>query len=272
MTGYRLTVRLAALMAVWAAVLGAPAASVAGGAAPLVSWRVAAEHPHDPEAFTQGLLWRDGSLYESTGLYGRSSLRRVDPATGRALARRDLPAAYFGEGLAEHDGRLFQLTWRENVVFVFDVATLDAQGQKHLPTEGWGICHDGTSFLVSDGTSVLRRYDAASFAPRERLRVTDGGVPVDWLNELECVDGRILANVWRTDRVAVIDPADGHVLAWIDLSGLRGSMPRLPQEAVTNGLAYVPATGRLWVTGKLWPKIFELAVDRLPPAGGKETP
>ena len=272
MTGYRRSIRLLAWMAVFAAVCFRPAASVAGEAAPRVSWRVAAEHPHDPEAFTQGLLWRDGSLYESTGLYGRSSLRRVDPATGRALARRDLPADYFGEGIAAHDGRLFLLTWRENVVFVFDAATRDALGQKHLPTEGWGICQEGASFVVSDGTSALRRYDAETFTPRERIRVTDGGAPVDWLNELECVDGRILANVWGTDRVAVIDPANGHVLAWIDLSGLRGFLPRLPQEAVTNGLAYDPATGRLWVTGKLWPKIFELAVDRLPPVGGKETP
>jgi glutamine cyclotransferase len=259
-------------LAAGAAVFGASGGLCAQEAAPLLSWRVAAEHPHDPEAFTQGLFLRDGALYESTGRYGLSSLRRVDPATGRVLARRDLPAAYFGEGLAEHGGRLYQLTWRENVVLVFDAATFDALDQKRLPTEGWGICHDGTSFVVSDGTSVLRRYDPAGFAPGERIRVTAGGAPVEWLNELECVDGRILANVWQTDRVAVIDPGDGRVAAWIDLSGLRAFLPRLSPEAVTNGLAYDPATGRLWVTGKLWPKIFELEMDRLPPVGGKEAP
>lgn len=245
---------------------------VAEAGTPVAAWRVAGRHPHDPEAFTQGLVFRDGHLYESTGRYGRSSLRRVDPATGRVLARRDLPAAYFGEGLEEHGGRLYQLTWRENTVFVFDAASLDPLGQRHLPTEGWGLCHDGTSFVVSDGTSVLRRYDTDTFAPGGRIRVADQGVPVEALNELECVDGRILANVWQTDRVAVVDPADGRVAAWLDLSGLKALMPPLPPEAVTNGMAYDPDTGRLWVTGKLWPGMFELELAPLPRVGGKDAP
>lgn len=269
-----------ALMTVWAVVLAAALAAVPGPAgaasaaegAPVVGWRVAAEHPHDAQAFTQGLLFYGGALYESTGLYGRSSLRRVDPATGRTQLRRDLPGEVFGEGLAERDGKLYQLTWRENVVFVFDAATLDAVGRLPLPTEGWGVCHDGTSFVVSDGTATLRRYATASFAPGERIRVTDAGAPVDRLNELECLDGRILANVWMTDRVAVIDPADGRVAAWIDLSGLRARLPRLSPDAVTNGMAADPATGRLWVTGKLWPSVFELDLDPLPPVGGKDAP
>ena len=244
----------------------------AEGGTPVAAWRVAGRHPHDPEAFTQGLVFRHGHLYESTGRYGGSSLRRVDPATGRVLARRDLPASYFGEGLEELGGRLYQLTWRENTVFVFDAATLDLLGQRYLPTEGWGICHDGTSFVVSDGTSVLRRYDTDTFAPGERIRVADQGVPVEALNELECVDGRILANVWHKDRVAVVDPADGRVAAWLDLSGLKALMPPLSPEAVTNGMAYDPDTGRLWVTGKLWPVMFELEPASLPRAGEKEAP
>lgn len=251
---------------------GVPGRLDAADAAPVVGWRVAGRHPHDPDAFTQGLVMRDGHLYESTGRYGRSSLRVVDPATGRVLARRNLPAAYFGEGLEEHAGRLYQLTWRENTVFVFDAATLDALGQKHLPTEGWGICHDGTSFVVSDGASVLRRYDQDTFAPMGRIRVADQGVPVEALNELECVDGRILANVWQTDLVAVIDPGDGRVVAWLDLSGLRALMPPMTPEAVANGLARDPDTGRLWVTGKLWPNMFELELAPLPQVGGKEAP
>ncbi len=260
------------LFSVCLAVGAAPGECFGTDGAPGVAWRVAGRHPHDPQAFTQGLVMRHGHLYESTGRYGRSSLRRVDPATGRALARRDLPAAYFGEGLEEHDGRLYQLTWRENTVFVFDAATLDALGQRPLATEGWGLCHDGTSFVVSDGSSVLRRYDPDTFASMGRIRVADQGVPVEALNELECFDGRILANVWMTDRVAVIDPGDGQVVGWLDLSGLRALMPSLPPEAVANGMALDPETGRLWVTGKLWPTVFELELATLPPVGGKEAP
>lgn len=252
---------------------GVPERLDAADATPVIGWRVAGRHPHDPDAFTQGLCLRSGGrFYESTGRYGSSSLRVVDPATGRVRVRRNLPAAYFGEGLEEYGGRLYQLTWRENTVFVFDAATLDALGQKPLATEGWGICHDGTSFVVSDGTSVLRRYDQDTFAPGGRIRVADQGVPVEALNELECVDGRILANVWQTDLVAVIDPGDGRVVAWLDLSGLRALMPPLPPEAVANGLARDPDTGRLWVTGKLWPNMFELELAPLPQVGGKEAP
>jgi glutamine cyclotransferase len=255
-----------------AVMLVASAGRVVRAGAPVLGCRVAAVRPHDPGAFTQGLVFSGGALFESTGRYGQSSLRRVDPATGRVLARRDLPASFFGEGLETADGRLYQLTWRENTVFVYDPATLDLVSRKHLPTEGWGICHDGESFVVSDGTSVLRRYDTAAFAPSGRIRVRDAGAPVEFLNELECVRGLIYANVWMTDRVAVIDPRTGTVLAWLDLSGLRTHMDGLSIEAVSNGLAFDPRSGRLLVTGKLWPRLFELVVDPVPGDDARTAP
>ncbi|QLA19265.1 glutaminyl-peptide cyclotransferase [Desulfolutivibrio sulfoxidireducens] len=263
-TSFARAVSVVFLVAGLAAVSAATGVPSARAGAPVIGWRVAAVHPHDPGAFTQGLVFRDGALFESTGRYGQSSLRRVDAATGRVLARRNLPASFFGEGLEEVAGRLFQLTWREHAVLVYDAATFDAVGQKYLPTEGWGICHDGASFVVSDGTSVLTRYDTATFARLGRVRVADDGVPVDNINELECAHGHIYANVWMTDRVAVIDPANGRVLAWLDLSGLRVQMGGLPLEAITNGLAHDPRRNRFFVTGKLWPRLFELVVDPVP--------
>ncbi len=260
------------LLAAATALFRVPPVFSAQSGVPVLGCRVLAVHPHDAASFTQGLVFRDGVFFESTGRYGQSSLRRVDVATGRVLLRRDLPASCFGEGVEEVDGRLYQLTWRENTVFVYDAATLDMVAQKPLPTEGWGICHDGVSFVVSDGTSVLRRYDTDTFAPGRRLPVTEAGSPVPFLNELECVDGLIYANVWMTDRVAVVDPSDGRVMAWLDLSGLRSKMGRLPQEAVTNGLAHDPSSGRFFVTGKLWPFLFELGVDHMPDKGASADP
>jgi glutamine cyclotransferase len=220
--------------------------------------------PHDPTAFTQGLFFKDGVFYESTGLYGQSSLRRVDPATGRVLSRRALPANAFGEGLALVGGKLYQLSWREGRVFVFDFADLRPLGELPLPTEGWGVCAFDGQLVVSDGSDKLYFYNAKDMKSLGAVAVTDDGVPVERLNELETVGGTIWANVWGETRIAVIDPASGRVLAWVDCAALAFDVTSVAPENVLNGIAYDAATGRVWVTGKLWPKVHEIKVPGLP--------
>ena len=251
-------------LALLALLLVLPALAVGAPVLPAV---VKARLPHDPGAFTQGLLYRDGVFYESTGLYGRSSLRRVDPATGRALAQRELPRELFGEGLALVDGSLYQLTWREGRVLLADPADLSPQGELALPTEGWGACALGGRLVVSDGSDQLFFYDPKTMAALGAVTVTDDGRPVSRLNELETVAGRIWANVWGDFRIAVIDPATGRVAAWVDCSGLRPGTVAVDFENVLNGIAHDPATGRVWVTGKRWPEIYEIAVPGLPTGG-----
>ncbi len=220
-------------------------------------------YPHDPAAFTQGLVYADGVLYESTGLYGRSSLRRVALETGEVLQQRDLPAEYFGEGLALFDGRLIQLTWQNNIGFVYDAASFALQQTWTYPTEGWGLTHDGTHLIMSDGSATLRFLDPRTFQAQREVLVTDGGRPVGWLNELEYVNGEVFANVWQTDWIARIDPQTGRVLGWIDLSGLLAPEERQGAD-VLNGIAYDAQNGRLFVTGKLWPKLFEITLTPRP--------
>ena len=234
---------------------------------PVLPVVVKARLPHDPSAFTQGLLYRDGVFYESTGLYGRSSLRRVDPATGRALAQRELPRELFGEGLALVDGSLYQLTWREGRVLLADPADLSPRGELALPTEGWGACGLDGRLVVSDGSDQLVFYDPKTMVALGSVAVTDDGRPVSRLNELETVAGRIWANVWGDSRIAVIDPATGRVAAWVDCSGLRPGTVAVDFENVLNGIAHDPATGRVWVTGKRWPEMYEIAVPGLPTGG-----
>ena len=251
-------------LAIWAFLIFLPALAVAAPVLPAVA---KARLPHDPSAFTQGLLYRDGVFYESTGLYGRSSLRRVDPATGRVLARRELPRELFGEGLALVGGSLYQLTWREGRVLVADPADLSPRGELALPTEGWGACALDGRLVVSDGSDQLFYYDPKTMAILGAVTVTDDGRPVSRLNELETVAGRIWANVWGDSRIAVIDPATGRVAAWVDCSGLRPGTVAVDFENVLNGIAHDPATGRVWVTGKRWPEIVEIAVPGLPTGG-----
>lgn len=235
--------------------------------APVLPVVVKARLPHDPGAFTQGLLYRNGVFYESTGLYGRSSLRRVDPATGRVLARRELPREVFGEGLTLVDGSLYQLTWREGRVLLADPSDLSPRGELALPTEGWGACALGARLVVSDGSDKLFFHDPKTMALLDAVSVTDEGRPVSRLNELETVAGRIWANVWGDFRIAVIDPATGRVAAWVDCSGLRPGAVAVDFENVLNGIAHDPATGRVWVTGKRWPEMYEIAVPGLPTGG-----
>jgi glutaminyl-peptide cyclotransferase len=231
--------------------------------APMYGYRVVNAYPHDPEAFTQGLVYRNGFLYESTGLNTKSSLRKVQLETGKVIQRRQVHDQYFAEGLADWGGKLIQLTWRSNVAFVYDQATFNLERTFPYVGEGWGLMHDDKRLIMSDGSASLRFLDPTTFAETGRLTVTDRGQPVENLNELEMVRGEIYANIWQTDRIARVAPASGRVTGWIDLSGL---LPVADQEAhhvdVLNGIAYDAEHDRLFVTGKLWPKLFEIALVR----------
>ena len=235
----------------------APASMSLGGA--LVP-QVLAEVPHDPAAFTQGLELVDGALYEGTGLAGRSQLRELDPATGAVRRAVPLPGELFGEGITVVGDRIWQLTWQDGVVLEWDRASFTVLRQLPLDGEGWGLCHDGERLVRSDGTDRLRFHDPDTFAETGSVAVTLDGVPVTELNELECVDGQVWANVWRTDRLVRIDPADGRVTAVVDATGLLDPARRAATD-VLNGIA---ADGEdLLLTGKLWPTTFRI---RLVPA------
>ncbi len=253
------TPRLALLAALALLVLAAPAA-----AAPMVPWRLVDERPHDREAYTQGLVAHGDVLLESTGGYGASSVRRVDPATGRVLKRVALADRYFGEGLTVHGGRAVQLTWFEGRVLFWAPGTLAARGARAYAWEGWGLTTDGTSLIASDGTDTLRFLDPVTFAVRRTVAVRDGSIAVPFLNELEYRDGIVWANVYRSDRIALIDPASGRVRGWLDMARLRSRLDG--QGEVLNGIARDPVTGHMAVTGKLWPRLFAIRLAGKVPA------
>jgi glutamine cyclotransferase len=218
-------------------------------------------YPHDSHAFTQGLICVDGHLYESTGLNGRSSLRMVDFSTGQVLQKHDLPPEYFGEGLTDWGSNLIQLTWKAHTGFVYDRFTFSVLRTFQYTGEGWGLTHDETQLIMSDGTSYLRFLDPKSFKEAKRIRVSDEtGHPVENLNELEYLHGEIYANIWQTDEIVRISPRTGKVLAWVDLSGIIDKHQLESPDAVLNGIAYDSIGDRLFVTGKLWPKLFEIRV------------
>ena len=226
--------------------------------APVIGYRIVNTYPHDPRAFTQGLVFADGILYEGTGLRGQSSLRKVDLETGNILRVRQLAAHFFGEGITIYGNRVIQLTWRAKVGFVYDIHTFQLLDTFNYPTEGWGITHDGKSLIMSDGTSTLYFLDPQTFQEVHRLEVHTRDGPVSRLNELEYVQGEIYANVWKTDRIAKISPETGEVVGWIDLEGLLRPTDRNRRIDVLNGIAYDVKNDRLFVTGKLWPKLFEI--------------
>ena len=221
-------------------------------------YRVISEYAHDPQAFTQGLVYYRGFLYESTGRYGASSIRKVEMETGKVVAQRALPARFFGEGLTVAGDRLIQLTWREATGFVYDPESLELLATFHYPTEGWGLAYDGAWLLMSDGSATLYRLDPETFGIVGTLEVRDAGVPVRRLNELEFIEGSLYANVWQEDRIAKIDPASGRVVAWIDLGGLLKN--GASAAGVLNGIAFEPSSRRILVTGKLWPKLFAIDI------------
>ncbi len=225
---------------------------------PVYGYRVVNVYPHDPGARTQGLVYRDGFLYESTGLERGSTLRKVRPESGEVVEQRRLDDRYFAEGLTDWGDRLVQLTWRSQTGIVWDLGTFRVEGRFAYSGEGWGLTHDRRRLIMSDGSSTLRFLDPTTFRVIRRLTVEEGAEPVEDLNELEYVRGEILANVWRTDRIARIDPRSGQVLGWIDLSGLLRATDRTDSAMVLNGIAYDSATDRLFVTGKGWPKLFEI--------------
>jgi glutaminyl-peptide cyclotransferase len=244
----------------WAALAPLLLSTSCNAAIPVQTVEIVRSYPHDPGAFTQGLLFLDGKIYESTGLEGRSSIREVRLEDGRVLRQVAVPRPYFGEGLAAWGPRLISLTWQHGLGFIYDRATLRKIGEWRYPGEGWGLASTGRELAMSDGTPVLRFLDPATLKERRRLTVTADGQPVHYLNELEWVKGEIYANVWQTDRIARIDPASGKVKGWLDLSALVSKVPRRSHEDVLNGIAYDAKTGRLFVTGKNWPMLYEVRV------------
>jgi glutamine cyclotransferase len=244
-----------------APVAAAPAESIATVGArstvPVLLPRVLAQWPHDPQAFTQGLIFDRGQFLESTGQYGPSELRRVELESGRVLARVPLAASLFGEGLALVGDRLIQLTWQEGRALVYDAASFAPIAEWRYPGEGWGLTYDGRRLVMSDGSDTLTFRDPQTFAPSGRLRVTLDGAPLTALNELEWAEGSIWANVWQTDRIVRIDPDSGRVTAVVDASGLLPPEQRIGAD-VLNGIAYDAHTRRFYLTGKLWPKVFEV--------------
>ena len=224
--------------------------------------RVVADWPHSTASFTQGLIWVDTALVEGTGLYGGTSwLRRVDLTTGVAIQERTTPA--FGEGVTQVGDRIVQLTWLSRAAYVYDAASFDSLDTFGYATQGWGLTHDGRRFIMSDGTDTLYFRDFDTFAETGRVAVTHDGAPVRFLNELEYIDGRVYANVYQSDWIVIVDPANGHVVGRIDGSPLRAlaGIPADETSRVLNGIAWDAAARRLLVTGKLWPKLFHIELE-----------
>ncbi len=230
---------------------------------PVFGYQVVNVFPHDTTAFTEGLLLDGGFLYESTGLEGQSSLRKTQLETGKVLQLRELPADIFGEGLTVFGDRLIQLTWKSQLGYVYDKATFQLLRRFNYPTEGWGLSQDGKDLIMSDGTAAIYFLNPETFERVRQIDVHDDAGPVTQINELEYVQGEIYANIWQTDRIARIDPGTGRVLGWIDLTGLLSAQDRRTPVDVLNGIAYDAGNDRLFVTGKLWPKLFEIKL--IPP-------
>jgi glutamine cyclotransferase len=258
---YRRTYRNAFILVLFAALAGAQNA-------PVQSYRIVATYPHDPKAFTEGLEFKDGVLYESTGLNGESSLRKVNLTTGAVLQNLPLSTLYFGEGITFFGNRLYQLTYHNGIAFVYDPATLAKRSETfHYGGEGWALTHDAKHVIMDDGSSALRILDPVTFTEVSRLVVREGTRPVDNLNELEYIEGEIWANIWQTNRIVRIDPRSGQVNAWVDLTGLEKTAGCTSTCDVLNGIAYDAPRKRIFVTGKRWPKLFQIEV--VPKAAGR---
>jgi len=244
--------------------VGRSSAEVAQSGAARYGYRVVNSFPHDSRAFTQGLLVRDGYFYESTGQNGQSTIRKVRVTTGEVVQQQSLESQYFGEGLTDWGGQLIQLTWKHQLGFVYDLASFKSIRSFTYPGEGWGLTHDRTNLIMSDGqpSGELRFLDPRTYAEVRRVTVRDAGRPVNRLNELEFVRGEVFANVWYTDEICRIDPATGRVTGWIDLAGILPAAQRPGPDAVLNGIAYDSGTNRLFVTGKYWPRVFEIVLER----------
>ena len=231
------------------------------GKVPTYTYTVVDRWPHDPSAFTEGLVYKDGLLYESAGRNGSSSLRIVDLKTGEIKSKVDLADQYFAEGIALLNGKIFQLTWKNQQGFIYDQNSLELLGEFGYAGEGWGLTDDGHSLIMSNGTNSLLFLNPETFAIEKTINVFEDDKPLVDLNELEYVNGEIFANIWHTDKIVRIDPRSGEILGWIDLTGLFPVEERSEKEAVLNGIAYDPTQDRLFVTGKLWPELFEIKLE-----------
>jgi glutaminyl-peptide cyclotransferase len=241
-----------------------PASVAAQGAVPRYGYEIVHIYPHDPSAFTEGLFYLNGFLYESTGLEEHSTIRKVRLETGEVLQKLDIPAQYFGEGIVNWQGQIISLTWKSQLGFVFELATFRKRREFRYQGEGWALTRNDTEIIMSDGTPDLHFLDPKTFRETHRIQVTLEGKPISHVNELEWVKGEIYANVWQTDFVLRIDPATGHVVGIVNLAGLLKRQDIVPgQTDVLNGIAYDARANRLFVTGKNWPKLFEI---RLHPA------
>jgi len=253
--------RLLLAAALLAASACSPSATEAGdGKIPEYTYRIVHTYPHDPTAFTEGLFYLDGILYESTGIEEQSSIRKVKLETGEVLQKRDLPN-YFGEGIINWKDKLYELTWRTETGFIYDRATFAPKGDFHYPGEGWAMTQDGKRIMMSDGTPQIRFWNPDTLQETGRITVNEHGRPVEKVNELEWVKGEIYANIWETNRIARINPTNGNIVGWIDCTGLLPDSERVEGYTdVLNGIAYDAAGDRLFVTGKRWPKLFEIRV------------
>ena len=239
-------------------ILGGCSGGSSTGSTLTSTYTVVNTFPHDPAAFTQGLVFKNGLLYESTGRVGQSSVRTVELTTGRVLSKVDIPSPYFAEGLTLLNGKLFQLTWQNQKGFLYDPISLASLGEFAYSGEGWGLTDNGSSLIQSNGSNILAFLNPDTLQIEKTIAVFDNGKPLVNLNELEYVRGEIYANIWHSDKIARIDPATGTLLGWIDLTGLFPASERPEAEAVLNGIAYDAPNDRLFVTGKLWPKLFEI--------------
>ena len=243
-----------------------PATQASG--VPEYTYEVVHSYPHDKLAFTEGLIYKDGFLYESTGLEQQSSVRKVKLETGEVVQKHDVPGQYFGEGIIIWKDKMLQMTYRTEIGFVYDLKTFEVKSEFHYPGEGWAFTTDGKQIIMDDGTAELRFWDPETLKETGRLTVTDQGQPVAKLNELEWVKGEIYANIWETDKIARIDPRTGKVVGWIDLTGLLKPTERVTDgdfaTDVLNGIAYDAQHDRLFVTGKRWPKVFEIKLVKKP--------
>ena len=225
---------------------------------PVYTYKVINTYPHDRSAFTEGLVFEDGVLYEGTGLHGHSTLRRVKLETGEILQIRELPPQFFGEGVTIYGNKIIQLTWQSHIGFVYDKYSFKLLQEFNYPDEGWGITHDGKHLIMSDGTENLHFLNPETFEEIIQIEVSANDIPVTRINELEYIQGEIYANIWQTERIARIDPLTGQVVGWIDLKGILSPEDHSGTVDVLNGIAYDAKNDRLFVTGKFWPKLFEI--------------
>jgi len=229
-------------------------------AAPVAGYKVVAKYPHSTDSYTEGFFYLDGLFYEGTGLKGNSALMVIKPETGRPLQSRNLPEQYFGEGIVNWGPNIYEWTWQSHICFVYDRFSLRPVKQFTYAGEGWGMARTNKEIIASDGTATLRFRDPETFKETRHIVVKDGSKPIFQLNELEYVKGEIYANIWHSDRIARISPQDGHVISWIDLTGILPDDQKIDDESVLNGIAYDAQHDRLFVTGKRWPAIFEIKI------------